>query len=114
MSDKTLFQRIMDKEIPANIVHEDDHCIAFHDIQPQAPTHLLVVPRKPIPSLDHLQAGDAAVIGHIYLVIQRLAADRNLNQGYRVVVNCGAEAGQTVDHVHFHLLGGRPMEWPPG
>ncbi|MCA9208311.1 MAG: histidine triad nucleotide-binding protein [Pirellulaceae bacterium] len=114
MSEKTIFKRILDKEIPADIVHEDEHCLAFRDIQPQAPTHVLVIPRKEIPSLADLADEDQALIGHIYLVIQRLAEELELGGGYRVVVNCGADGGQSVDHLHFHLLGGRALSWPPG
>ncbi len=111
---KTIFQRIIDREIPAQIVHEDDICLAFRDVNPQAPTHILVIPKKPIPSIDHLVAEDAATVSHLWLTIPRLAADQGLADGYRVVVNCGSDGGQTVDHLHFHILGGRPLAWPPG
>ena len=114
MPEKTLFQRIADREIPAEFVFEDDQCIAFRDISPQAPVHILVVPRKPIPSLDALADGDQTLVGHIYMVIRQLAADLELSNGYRVVVNCGPDGGQSVDHLHFHLLAGRPLAWPPG
>jgi histidine triad (HIT) family protein len=114
MSEKTLFQKIADREIPADIVYEDDQCLAFRDISPKAPTHLLVVPRKPIPSLDALVDEDRELIGHIYLVIRDLAVELGLANGYRVVVNCGPDGGQSVDHLHFHLLGGRSLSWPPG
>lgn len=111
---KTIFKRIIDKEIPAKIVYEDDLCLAFHDTNAQAPTHLLVIPKKEIPSLAHLSAEDQLLLGHILLVMQKLAEKQGLDDGYRVVVNCGRDAGQTVDHLHFHLLGGRAMKWPPG
>lgn len=114
MSDKTIFQKIIDREIPADIVYEDSQCFAIRDINPQAPTHLLVIPRKPIASLAVLEEADAALVGHLYVVIRRLAEKLNLSGGYRVVVNCGPDAGQTVDHIHFHLLAGRPLNWPPG
>ena len=114
MPNKTIFEKIIDREIPADIVFEDDTCIAIRDIHPQAPTHLLVVPRRPIPSLAALEAGDTEIVGHILIVIRRLAEQLGLSGGYRVVANCGSDAGQTVDHLHFHLLGGRPMGWPPG
>ncbi|WP_022834679.1 histidine triad nucleotide-binding protein [Salisaeta longa] len=114
MAERTLFQKIMDGAIDADIVHEDEHCIAFRDINPQAPTHLLVVPRTPIPSLDEVTADDAPLIGHLFVVARKLAAQEGLSEGYRTVFNCGAHAGQSVDHLHLHLLGGRPMEWPPG
>ncbi len=113
MSD-TIFAKIINKEIPADIVYEDDLCVAFRDIRPQAPTHVLVVPRKPIPTHDEITAADAALLGHIHTVIAKLAAELGLDGGYRVVVNCKADAGQEVDHLHFHLLGGRRMTWPPG
>jgi histidine triad (HIT) family protein len=114
MPNKTLFEKIIAREIPAEIVFEDEQCIAIRDINPQAPTHLLVVPRRPIPSLAALGPGDAALVGHIFVVIQQLAEQFGLSGGYRVVANCGSDAGQTVDHLHFHLLGGRALSWPPG
>jgi histidine triad (HIT) family protein len=110
----TIFKRIINREIPADIVYEDDRCLAFRDISPQAPTHVLVVPKREIASLDALTDDDAELIAHLWLVIRDLARKLNLASGYRVVVNNGAEAGQSVDHLHFHLLGGRPMRWPPG
>lgn len=114
MSDKTLFERIIDREISANIIFEDDHCIVFRDINPQAPTHVLVVPRKPIPSLDEVAHDEAELIGHLLLIARRIAADEGLTDGYRVVLNCGSDGGQSVDHLHIHVLGGRKMKWPPG
>ena len=114
MSEKTLFERIIDREIPAAIIYEDDHCIAFRDINPQAPTHVLVVPRKPIPSLDDVADDEAVLAGHLLLVARKLAADEGLTDGYRVVINCGRDGGQSVDHLHVHLLGGRKLKWPPG
>lgn len=111
---QTLFEKIIAREIPAEIVFEDDHCLAFRDISPQAPTHVLVIPKKPIPSIDALESEDAALMGHLWQVIRDLAAQLELGGGYRVVVNCGADGGQTVDHLHFHLLGGRTLTWPPG
>lgn len=111
----TIFKRIIDREIPADIVFEDDRCLAFRDISPQAPTHVLVIPKKEIPSVDALTDEDAAIVGHIYLVIRQLARDFGIAEsGYRVVVNIGPDAGQSVDHLHFHLLGGRSLAWPPG
>jgi histidine triad (HIT) family protein len=114
MSEKTIFKRIIDKEIPAKIVHEDDRCLAFHDVNPQAPVHMLVIPKKEIASTDQLTEDDAALLGHIYGVIRQLANEFGLENGYRVVTNCGNDGGQTVNHLHFHLLGGRQMTWPPG
>jgi histidine triad (HIT) family protein len=111
----TIFKRIIDHEIPADIVYEDDHCLAFQDINPQAPTHVLVIPKKVIASINDLTDDDAALVAHLWLVIRDLARQLGVdNSGYRVTVNCGADGGQTVDHLHFHLLGGRPMKWPPG
>ena len=114
VAEPTIFKRIIDGEIPAEIVYEDDLCLAFTDINPQAPTHLLVIPRKEIRSLDALDDEDQALVGHLHLVVRNLARERGLENGYRVVVNCGADGGQTVDHLHFHLLGGRAFQWPPG
>jgi histidine triad (HIT) family protein len=114
MPEKTVFKRIIDGEIPAKIVYQDDQCLAFHDIAPQAPTHVIVIPKKEISSLVELSDDDATLVGHLIVTIRKLAEELKLDDGYRVVVNCGAHAGQSVDHLHFHLLGGRPMKWPPG
>jgi histidine triad (HIT) family protein len=111
---KTIFQKIIDKEIPAKIVYEDERCLAFHDVAPQAPVHVLVIPKKPISSVATIEDADAPLIAHLWMVIRNLARELNLNGGYRVVVNCGRDGGQSVDHLHFHLLGGRQMTWPPG
>ncbi|NAZ30720.1 MAG: HIT domain-containing protein [Caldimicrobium sp.] len=110
-----IFCRIANKEIPAKIVYEDDKVLAFHDINPQAPYHILVIPKKHISTLLELTEEDKDLIGHIYLVMNRLARELGVaERGYRVVVNCNEEAGQTVFHVHFHFLAGREMHWPPG
>ena len=114
MSGKTIFQRIIDKEIPAAIVHEDEQCLAFRDVNPQAPTHVLVIPKRPIVSVAHLEPSDAALVGHLLVVAKQVAEKLQLTGGYRVVANCGPDGGQSVDHLHFHILGGRPMTWPPG
>ena len=114
MADKTLFEKIADREIPADIVYEDDLCLAFRDIDPQAPTHILVVPRKPIPSLDHLEEDDGPLVGHLFLAAKKIAAQEGLASGYRAVFNCGKDAFQTVPHIHLHILGGRRLGWPPG
>jgi histidine triad (HIT) family protein len=114
MPSKTLFKRIIDKEIPAKIIYEDDRCLAFHDVAPQAPTHVLVIPKQEIASLDAIVGADADLLAHICLVIRDLAKQLNLAGGYRVVINCGPDGGQSVDHLHFHLLGGRQLSWPPG
>lgn len=112
---ETVFSKIIRKEIPAKIVYEDDLCLAFHDVSPQAPTHILVIPKKPIPSLVALQKEDAALLGHMWITIAKIAEEQGLSSnGYRVVVNCGRDGGQSVDHLHFHLLGGRSLKWPPG
>jgi histidine triad (HIT) family protein len=114
MPDKTIFKKIIDREIAADIIYEDDFCLAFHDIGAQAPTHVLVIPKKEIPSIEDLQDVDQQLAGHLLLVVRKLARDLKLASGYRVVVNCGGDGGQTVDHLHFHLLGGRALSWPPG
>ena len=110
----TIFKKIIDKEIPATIVSEDDQCLAFEDIAPQSPTHVLVIPKKEIPSLAHATAEDQALLGHLMLVAAKIAKERGLDGGFRVVTNAGAEAGQTVDHLHLHVMGGRSFTWPPG
>ena len=110
----TIFKKIIDKEIPATIVYEDDQCLAFEDIAPQSPTHVLVIPKKEIPSLAHATAEDQALLGHLMLVAAKIAKERGLDGGFRVVTNAGAEAGQTVDHLHLHVMGGRSFTWPPG
>jgi histidine triad (HIT) family protein len=110
-----IFCKIVNKEISSNIVYEDDKVVAFHDINPQAPYHILVVPKKHIATLLELTEEDKDLIGHIYLVINKIAKDLGFDErGYRVVVNCKEEAGQTVFHLHFHILAGRTMGWPPG
>lgn len=111
---KTIFKKIIDREIPADVLYEDDRCLAFRDVAPQAPTHVLVIPKKEIASLNELTPEDDALVGHIYTVIRQLACELNLMDGYRVVVNCGRDGCQSVDHLHFHLLGGRQLKWPPG
>ena len=114
MPEKNIFKKIIDKEIPVRILYEDEHCLAFRDVAPQAPTHVLVIPKKEIASLDAIDREDAMMVGHLWLVIRDLARQLELGEGYRVVVNCGEQGGQTVDHLHFHLLGGRQFDWPPG
>lgn len=112
--ERTLFEKIADGDIPSEMVYEDDACFAIRDINPQAPTHILIVPRKPIRSLDDLTEDDEGLVGHLVTVARSLAADEGLDDGYRTVFNCGPAAGQSVDHIHLHLLGGRTMTWPPG
>lgn len=111
---KTIFKRIIDREIPANIVYEDELCLAFHDVQPQAPVHVLVIPKQEIPSAAQLTDENQLLAGHLLLTVSKLAVQLGLEQGYRIIVNCGPWGGQSVDHLHLHLLGGRPLNWPPG
>ncbi|XP_023250153.1 histidine triad nucleotide-binding protein 1 [Seriola lalandi dorsalis] len=110
----TIFGKIVRKEIPANLIYEDDKCVAFPDISPQAPTHILVIPKKPIVQLSQAEDDDAALLGHLMIVAKKCAKDAGLSKGYRIVVNDGPDGGQSVYHIHLHVLGGRRMEWPPG
>ena len=114
MTEKTIFKRIIDREIPADIVYEDEFCLAFRDIHPQAPTHIIVIPKQEIASARDVAAADAALVGHLFVVMGQIAQRLELGGGYRVVTNCGPDAGQEVQHLHFHLLGGRRLGWPPG
>lgn len=113
MSD-TIFGKIIRKEIPAEIVYEDDLVLAFKDIVPQAPVHILVIPKKPLPQLSAAESEDHALMGHLLLTAKRVAEQAGLKNGYRLVINNGADGGQTVYHLHLHILGGREMRWPPG
>jgi histidine triad (HIT) family protein len=111
----TIFGRIIRKEIPANLVYEDDLCLAFRDIAPQAPVHILVIPKQPLPNLAAAGPGDQALLGHLLLTVREIAQQEGLQEnGYRVVINTGQDGGQTVDHLHLHLLAGRSLQWPPG
>ncbi len=110
----TVFQKIIDGDIPADIVYEDELCLAFRDINPQAPVHVLVIPRKPIVSLAELEDDDEALMGHLMLVARRIALEQGLGGGFRTIINSGADGGQTVDHLHVHVMGGRGLSWPPG
>lgn len=110
----TIFGKIIRGEVPAKIVHDDDLCLAFHDVAPQAPVHVLVIPKKPLRSLAEATAADADLLGHLVVVATQLARSIGLTDGYRLVVNTGREGGQSVDHLHVHLLGGRQLGWPPG
>ena len=114
MSADCLFCKIAAKQIPAKMVYEDTEIFAFEDIGPQAPTHLLICPRKHLASLEDAAQGDETVLGRLQLVASELARERNLTGGYRTVINTGSDAGQSVAHLHLHLLGGRSMRWPPG
>jgi histidine triad (HIT) family protein len=110
----TIFSKIIRREIPARIEHEDELCLAFHDVSPQAPVHLLVIPKRAIPSLADIGPDDAPLLGHLVVVAKDLARRLGLDRGYRLVVNCGQDGGQTVHHLHVHVLGGRSLHWPPG
>jgi histidine triad (HIT) family protein len=108
----TLFTKIINGEIPANIVYQDEHCVAFRDIDPKAPVHILIVPRAEIPGVAEVpESGDHQ---HLLNAARKIAEQEGLTNGYRLVINQGADGGQTVDHLHVHLLGGRPLSWPPG
>lgn len=110
----TIFKRIINREIPAEIVYEDDLSLAFRDINPQAPTHIVIIPKQEIPSLAQSSDQDEQVLGHLLVVARKIAEQLKLTNGYRTVINCGADGGQTVFHLHVHLLGGRSLGWPPG
>lgn len=114
MSD-TIFHKIINKEIPANILHEDELCIAIRDLNPVSSTHVLIIPKKTIPTLRDVKSEDKEVLGHLICVAGEIAKKENIsNDGYRLVINCGANGGQTVFQLHMHLLGGRSFAWPPG
>lgn len=111
----TIFSKIIQKEIPANIVYEDDEVLAFEDIAPQAPVHILIIPKTEIPTLNDLNAENAHLMGKLFLVAKKIAEDQGFaEKGYRTVFNCNEDGGQTVDHIHLHLLAGRSLTWPPG
>ena len=110
----TIFERIIAREVPAKIEYEDDFCIVIHDIDAQAPTHFLVIPKKVIPRIGEATADDQTVLGHLLLTAAKVADSLNLAGGYRVVINNGRDGGETVPHMHVHVLGGRRMAWPPG
>jgi histidine triad (HIT) family protein len=114
MLKENIFQKIIDRQIKADIVYEDDRCLAFRDTNPQAPVHVLIIPRKVIPTHDDVKEEDRELLGHLHVVAARLAKQLGLHDGYRLVLNCREKAGQTVPHLHLHLLGGRDMHWPPG
>lgn len=111
---ETIFSKIIRKEIPADIVYEDNLAIAFRDVNPQAPVHILVIPKEPIAMLSNAESKDHALMGHLLLTVKRVAEQEGLTDGYRVVINNGDDGGQTVHHLHLHILGGRQMVWPPG
>lgn len=110
----TIFKKIINKEIPAKIVYEDDLCMAFHDVAPQAPVHILLIPKKPIISMAEVTPDDQKLMGHLMLKASEIAKTAGLEKGFRIVTNTRSDGGQSVDHLHFHILGGRKMTWPPG
>jgi histidine triad (HIT) family protein len=114
MSNDTIFGKIIRREIPANIVYEDDLCLAFKDVHPQATVHILIIPKKNIPQLSAATAEDQNLLGHLLLTAKQIAEQVGLKNGYRLVINNGQDGGQTVDHLHCHLLGDRALGWPPG
>ncbi|ASP38236.1 histidine triad nucleotide-binding protein [Bacterioplanes sanyensis] len=114
MNEDTIFGKIIRGEAPADIVYQDEHCLAFRDLYPAAPTHILVIPKKPIPRLCDADEQDAALLGHLMLAANKVAEQEGLGDRFRLVVNNGAEAGQTVFHLHLHVIGGRSLSWPPG
>ena len=114
MLSDNIFLKIISKEIPARVVYEDEHCLAFHDIGPKAPIHLLIIPKQVIPTHDAITEAHAPLIGHLHVVAAKLAAQLGLTEGYRLIINCNEHGGQTVPHLHIHLMGGRSFAWPPG
>ncbi|MGQ9606772.1 MAG: histidine triad nucleotide-binding protein [Thermogutta sp.] len=114
MTAKTVFQRIIDREIPADIVYEDADCLAFRDINPQAPIHILLIPKKGIADFEAIREDDEAILGKLLMAVRRIAEILGLDKGFRLVLNNGRDAGQEVPHLHFHILAGRPFGWPPG
>jgi histidine triad (HIT) family protein len=113
--EKTIFKKIIDGEIPANICYEDECCLAFHDVSPQAPIHVLLIPKKEIVNVAGLTEEDRDLAGHLLLTAGKVARKLGIEEsGYRVVANCGRDGGQSVDHLHLHILAGRPLKWPPG
>ncbi len=112
---KSIFQKIIDREIPADIVYEDERCLAFRDIDPQAPVHVLLIPKQEVTNVASLTAADQDLAGHLLLTVGHIARQLGVDKtGYRIVANCGPHGGQSVDHLHFHILAGRQLVWPPG
>lgn len=111
---KTIFQKIIDREIPTQLIYEDNHLVAFNDINPQAPTHVLLVPRRALARVGEATASDKELLGHLLLTAAQLAGQLGLKNGYRLVINNGPDGGESVPHLHCHILGGRPLGWPPG
>ena len=114
MEKETIFSRIINKEIPADIIYEDDLCLAFRDINPQAPVHILVIPKKPLTMISAATKKDQSLLGHLFLAAANIAHNEGVGDSFRLVVNNGADAGQTVFHLHVHILAGRNFDWPPG
>ena len=114
MINKTLFEKIIDKEIPADILYEDDYCIAINDINPQAPIHILLIPKKPIEKLSDCTKEDKNLLAHLFLKIGDITKELNINDAFRININNGAKAGQEIFHLHIHILAGRKFNWPPG
>lgn len=115
MADKTLFTKIIDGEIPGDFVHQDEICVAIRDIAPQAPVHILIIPREPLPGVQDATPAHRDMLGHLLVIAQKIAADEGLlPNGFRLVINAGEDGSQAVPHLHLHLLGGRAMQWPPG
>lgn len=115
MAEKTLFEKIASREIPADIIYEDDLCLSFRDINPQAPVHLLIVPKKPIVRIVEASSEDQSTLGHLLLIAQRIAKQEGFDQsGFRIVINNGSDGGEEVPHLHLHILAGRKLTWPPG
>jgi histidine triad (HIT) family protein len=115
MSEKTIFEKIVDKEIPTEVIYEDDFVMAFNDIEPQAPHHVLIIPKKNIPTINDLQEADEALIGKLFIAASKIAKEKGFaDDGYRCVMNCNKHGQQTVFHLHLHLLGGKQLSWPPG
>jgi len=110
----TIFDKILDGSIPATFIHQDDKCVAFNDVAPQAPVHFLVIPRKRIAMIEKAEDGDGELLGHLMLTARKVAKEQGLEKGYRVVINNGVEGCQSVYHLHIHVLGGRQLNWPPG
>jgi len=110
----TIFDKILDGSIPATFIHQDDKCVAFNDVAPQAPVHFLVIPRKRIDMIENAEEADGELLGHLMLTARKVAREQGLDKGYRVVINNGVEGCQSVYHLHVHVLGGRQLNWPPG
>ncbi len=114
MTERSIFTKIIDGEIPGDFIHQDELCVVIRDVNPQAPVHLLVIPRKPIPRIGEADEEDATLLGHLLLVARKVAKSESLEEGFRIVTNNGPHGGESVPHLHVHVLGGRQLNWPPG